>query len=57
MAPRPGSRFEKMSEKEIDALDWNKRREMLRQDALDKLLEQIRFFLDWARKEGKLPAP
>ena len=57
MAPRPGSRFEKMSEKEIDALDWNKRHEMLRQDALDKLLEQIRFFLDWARKEGKLPAP
>jgi len=57
MAPRPGSRFEKMSEKEIDALDWNKRREMLRQDALDKLLEQIRFFLDWAKKEGKLPAP
>ena len=56
IAPRPGSRFEKMSEKEIDALDWNKRHEMLRQDALDKLLEQIRFFLDWARKEGKLPA-
>ena len=45
-----------MSEKEIDALDWNKRHEMLRQDALDKLLEQIRFFLDWAKREGRLPA-
>ena len=46
-----------MSEKEIAALGWEKRHEMLRQDALDKLLEQIRFFLDWAKKEGKLPAP
>ena len=40
-----------MSEKEIDALGWEKRREMLRQDALDKLRAQIRFVLDWAKKE------
>ncbi len=53
-APRPGSRFEKMSEKEIAALDWKKRHEMLREDALDKLREQVRFFLKWAKKEGKI---
>ena len=50
MAPRPGSRFEKMSEKELAALDWKKRHEMLREDALDKLLEQVRFFLKWYGK-------
>ena len=50
MAPRPGSRFEKMSEKEIAAIDWQRRREMLRQDALDKLREQVRFFLKWYGK-------
>ena len=50
MVPRPGSRFEKMSEKELAALDWKKRHEMLREDALDKLLEQVRFFLKWYGK-------
>ena len=54
MVPRPGSRFEKMSEKEIAALDWKKRHEMLREDALNKLREQVRFFLKWAKKEGKI---
>ncbi len=52
--PRPGSRFEKMSEKEIDGMDWRKRRELLTLDALDKLREQVRFFLEWAKKEGVL---
>ena len=43
-----------MSEKEIDGMDWRKRRELLTLDALDKLREQVRFFLEWAKKEGVL---
>ena len=35
-------------------MDWRKRRELLTLDALDKLREQVRFFLEWAKKEGVL---
>ena len=44
----------KFLQKEIDALHWQNRRELLTLDALDKLREQVRFFLDWAKREGRL---
>ena len=54
---RPDSAFKGMTLEEYDALGWEKREELKRQDSRRLLLEQIRFFLDWAKKEGKLPAP
>lgn len=53
--PKPGSALAALSEEEFKALDWEKRRELLQRDARELLREQVRFFLDWARKEGKLP--
>ena len=32
----------------------DKQRELLRMDARERLREQVRYFLDWARKEGRL---
>ena len=53
---RPGSALAALTEEELKNLDWQKRRELLQGDARELLREQVRFFLDWARKEGKLPA-
>jgi len=52
---RPGSALAALTEEELKNLDWQKRRELLQGDARELLREQVRFFLDWARKEGKLP--
>ena len=54
--PRPGSSLAALSEEERRVLDWRKREELLWGDALELLREQVRFFIDWARMEGKLPA-
>ena len=41
-----------------ESVDMDKLIEALKKkDALEKLREQVRFFLEWAKKEGKLPAP
>ena len=56
--PRSGSSFESFPEEERKSLmfgDWEKRNELLHHDALELLREQVRYFLDWARKEGKIP--
>jgi len=55
--PRPGSSYAALSDWERDMLecDWGEKRELLRRDARELLREQVRFFLDWARKEGRLP--
>lgn len=55
--PSPGSSIATLSEEERTSLDWNKKEELLRRDARELLREQVRFFLDWARKEGRLPVP
>ncbi|MBQ7252660.1 MAG: hypothetical protein IJS32_08680 [Kiritimatiellae bacterium] len=55
--PRPGSSFAALSEEERSSLDREKRRELLLRDARELLREQVRFFLDWAQREGRLPAP
>lgn len=55
--PRQGSALAALSEEERDKLSWEQREALKKKDALNKLREQIRFFLDWAKKEGKLPAP
>ena len=60
LVPRPGSSFEFLSDEERKAIlyeDWDKGRQLLHHDALEYLREQVRFFLDWARKEGRLPVP
>jgi hypothetical protein len=57
LVPRPGSSFAALSGEERDSLDWEQRRELLRRDARELLREQVRFFLDWAQREGRLPAP
>jgi hypothetical protein len=53
--PRPGSAFAALTEDERKNLDWRRRGELLRRDALELLREQVRFFIDWARREGRLP--
>ncbi len=53
---RPGSALAALTEDERKNLDWMKYRDLLRQDSLALLREQVRFFLDWARREGKIPA-
>ena len=57
--PRPGSSYAALSDWERDMLeyDWGKKRGLLQQDARELLREQVRFFLDWAQREGRLPAP
>ena len=54
--PRRNSSLEALPEDERRKLNWEKRNQLLRNDARELLREQIRFFLDWARREGKLPA-
>ena len=53
--PRPGSALASLSDEEFKNLQWDKRHELLQRDARELLREQVRFFLDWARREGKLP--
>ena len=53
---RPGSSLAALPEEEREKLDWEKRNKLLQNDARELLREQVRFFLDWARREGKLPA-
>ncbi len=53
--PRPGSSLAALSEEERKTLDWEQEEELLHRDAREMLREQVRFFLDWARKEGKIP--
>jgi hypothetical protein len=36
--------------------DRGKKRGLLQQDARELLREQVRFFLDWVQREGRLPA-
>ena len=54
---RPGSSMAALSEEEWKTLDWDQRRELLLCDARELLREQVRYFLEWARKEGRLPVP
>ena len=54
--PRPGSSFAALTDEELKNLDRQKRGEFLHRDARELLREQVRFFLDWARREGKLTA-
>ncbi len=54
---KPGSSWAALSPEERRKLTWGQREALKKKDALNKLREQIRFFLDWAKKEGKLPAP
>jgi hypothetical protein len=61
--PRPDSAFASFTEEELERIrpyhtDQRATRDaLLHQDALELLREQVRFFLDWARKEGRLPVP
>ena len=52
---RPGSSLAALSEEERKTRDWDQEKELLQHDAREMLREQVRFFLDWARKEGKIP--
>ena len=55
--PRTGSSMDVLSDEERAELDWKQKKEFALQDARELLREQVRFFLDWARKEGRLPVP
>ena len=54
---KPGSSLAALSPEERRKLARGQREALKKKDALNKLREQICFFLDWAKKEGKLPAP
>ena len=54
--PRPIPGLAELSKEKHKPLTWEKRDEILKKTSLDLLREQVRFFLDWARREGKLPA-
>ena len=56
--PRPGSAFAALSDEEREAIryDWGRKHELLYPDAREMLREQVQYFLDWARKEGKIPS-
>ena len=56
--PRPNSSFSSLSEAGLESLNYRAtayRKELLQHDALELLREQVQYFLDWARKEGKIP--
>ena len=55
LVPRKSPSLAALPEEERQMLNWEKREELLQNDARELLREQVRFFLNWARREGKLP--
>jgi hypothetical protein len=52
---RPDSALADLTEEERENLPWDKEHELLQKDARERLREQVRYFLDWARREGRIP--